>query len=438
MCRRHQKFSEEEDSHPLRQLGKFMRKTNPILILLPFWLFVFFFKFGAGLHYTLLSFLGEQILPIWIVGIVVGTASLLQLIFDVPAGFILDRFGYVKILRLATLVFFFAALALLFGLSLTTFLITVFLGFVGWLFYQPGINAYILVSAKNDEGGKYMGLQHTFSSLGVVCAAAILVLTLKQEAPTIGLIISGILLVALVMAMKTKPDYASVHETSHPWKHYYIRRQFLSKVLKAVKRLNPASTMLAVQNFAAAVFYAMIWFTVPLVIVHQKNSGALSFGLAVFDLAVVILGAYLGRLADRYHKKTLVFIGLFVFAVSGLFLGFNLNILFIFLGFLATAGDEMSSVSLWSWLERLDKKHSEDGLVNGAIILFEDLGWTIGPVMAGFLYGFVGPSLTITIGALPILLTWLFAVVFLRQKTSPELIPASDYIRKPIRHRHKK
>lgn len=415
-----------------------MTNKGPIITLLPFWLYVLFFKFGAGLHYTLLPTLGERILPIWVVGMVIGGASLLQLIFDVPAGFALDRFGYVRILRISSFVFLLGALVFLFGLSVQTFIISIFLGFIGWLFYGPGIDAYTLASAKADSGGKFMGLQHTFGSLGIVLSTMLLPFVIGRGAPAIGLVIASILFFALIMIIRVKKEAASVHDIPHQRKAYYIRRHFLHKVLAAVKRLNPASTMLALQNLSSSIFYGVIWFTVPLIIVHQSNSTMLGLGLGIFDLAVVVLGAFLGRLADRHHKKTLVFLGLLIFSVAGILLGFHFGLLFLLLGFLATVGDEMSNASLWSWLERLDKKHSEDGLVTGAMTLFEDIGWTVGPVIAGFLFGAVGPTLTIAIGALPILATWLFALVFLGPKRSPELLSEPSYPHKPIRHRHKK
>jgi len=37
----------------------------------PFWVFLAIFKFGAGLHFTLLAPLGEQVMPVWIVGILI-------------------------------------------------------------------------------------------------------------------------------------------------------------------------------------------------------------------------------------------------------------------------------------------------------------------------------------------------------------------------------
>jgi len=415
-------------------------QKSPLSALLPFWLFVFLFKFAAGLHYTLMPVLGEKVAPIWVAGIVIAAASFLQLIFDVPAGFLLDRFGYVRVMRVSTFVFLLGACVLLFHFSVFTYLLTIFLSLIGWLFFTSGINAYTLAEAPRTEGGRYMGIQHTFASLGVVCASLLLIFIVHSSTAVIGITLAIIFLFAITALMSTRRDHTSLAELQarHIHHGYYLHRHFIHKVVASMKRLDPPSVVLALQNLTGSIFYAMIWFVVPLVIAAQASTGVLAIGLSIFDLAVVILGAFLGKLADRYKKKLLVFMGLLLFSVMGILLGFNLNILFLLIGFLATTGDEMSSASLWSWLEWLDVGHQDDGLVSGAIVFFDDIGWTIGPLAAGFLFAAVGPSLTIAIGALPILIAWLFSTFFLRGKKEPEPVFTEGYSLKPIRHRHKK
>lgn len=412
-------------------------KQIGIKALLPFWIFVVLFKFGAGLHYSLLSSLGTRVLPIWVVGILVGTGAFFQLIFDVPAGYLLDRFGYVRLLRIATFVFMLAAFSLLFGLSLVTFTITLALSTLGWLFMGPGSNAYMLSHAPKAVAGKYMGFYHTMSSGGVVLATIVLTLVVTRSAQFIGIVIGGLLFCAWIAILLVSRESNSVHtEKKLTHHHYYIRRHFLSHLFKVVKQLNPASSILMLQSFSGCLFYGVIWFTVPLILAGGSHSGLLGVSLSVFDLAVVILGTFLGKLADRIQSKKLVFLGLLTFATTGTLLGFNLNLWFLLLGFLATAGDEMSAVSLWAWLDRLDKKHNEDGLISGAVIMFEDLGWTIGPIFAGIVFNYFGPSWAITLAALPIFVVWLISL-FLKDKSAHPITNrfALEY---PRRHHHKR
>ncbi len=140
----------------------------------PLWLFLVFFKFGAGLHYSLLSPLGERVLPLWLVGIVMGSASFIQFAFDVPAGHMLDRLGYRRLMLIGTLIFLVAAVFLTLPFTLGTYLASVFLSIFGWLFFGPGVNAYILSTASKEHSGLFMSLRDISGSLGIVLSSAFL------------------------------------------------------------------------------------------------------------------------------------------------------------------------------------------------------------------------------------------------------------------------
>lgn len=407
-----------------------------LLAFAPFWIFLILFKFAGGLHYSLVSPLGEQLLPLWIVGLVMGGASLVQLLLDVPAGQLLDRFGYRKLLLITTAIFLLAALCLTFEFTLGAYLLSITLSIFGWLFFGPGVNAYILSSAPKEVAARFMSLKDVFNSTGIVIAASLLPFALLFTPSNIGVFLAGLFVFALAALALAPKDQNSVHaEEKLPTQHYYVRRQ-LKGTLKAMKRLNPASTMLALLNMAGGLFYGTIWFTVPLILAHEVDNQFLGFGLGVFDFSVVVLGFLLGTLADKFDRKALVFIGLLMFAICGMLLGLGFGILFILFGFLATTGDELAELSLWSWLHALDKDHAHDGAIAGVINLFEDVGWMIGPMMAGVLYTFVGPSWTIVVGAVPIFVVWLVYWLVFEKHAIPRL-SLTEIPKKPHRRRYK-
>jgi len=406
--------------------------------MLPFWLFVLFFKFGAGLHYALLSTLGSRVLPVWVVGLCVGGAALLQLILDIPTGALLDRVGYVRLLRLGTFVFLVGTAALFFGLTPATFLLTLLLSEFGWLIFGPGTNAYVLSKAPKHVSGKFLGFFHAVMALGIVLASAAFAVVADKGVFVIAGALTAILAVALFFAFVTRSEPTAVREETNAPRHaHVVRRRFLYRLFASLRALNPASSLLAMQSFAGALFYGSIWFTVPLILATNERGGLLSVSLGIFDLAVVLLGSFLGRLADRYDQKRLVLLGLLLFAGAGSLIGFHLDVWFLLLGFLATAGDEMSHVSLWAWLDRLDAKHDEDGLVSAAIVLFEDLGWTIGPALAGLLFVAIGPAWTIALCSAPIFLTWIASVVFFSERHEPASSRPAVRHESPRRLRHK-
>ena len=148
--------------------------------------------------------------------------------------------------------------------------------------------------------------------------------------------------------------------------------------------------------------------------------------LGIFDFAIIILGSFLGKLSQRIKERYSVIIGLLVFALAGFFLGKQVEWLFLIFGFLATAGEELSTIALWSWLDKLDTDHSEDGKIASVISFFQDLGWTIGPVCAGILYGIFGGELTLSFGAIPVLITFVISTILIMKHghtISPEAYP---------------
>ena len=392
-------------------------RHNPFMTLFPFWMYSFFFQLAGSLHFIYIPVFGERILPIWAVGFAMGAATLIQLLLDIPAGKFLDRVGYVRMLKVTVMFFLAAAFALMFGLSHVTFFITLVFSALGWLFFGPGSDAYILSTAPRNYTGRYISIGDVARSLGTVVTTVIFALVLDISAQMLGVALFMILLIALLFVNFIRPEKRKGWDKKMiKTQHYYIRRHPIRHLLKTIKKLNPASSMLLLTSFVTSVFYAVVWFVLPIALVQELESGALSYGLAVFDLAVVLLGAYLGKLADTGDKQWMVFYGLFIFATFGLLTGFMLNAWFLLFGFLATVGDELSAVSLWAWMNDLDRDHAEDGFVAGLITFAGDLGWTVGPILAGLLYVPLGPKWTIAVGAILAFFTWfVYALVPFRQ-----------------------
>lgn len=410
--------------------------NNPFWMLWPFWAFILLYKIGAALHYSLNSPLGEKVVPLWAVGIAMGLAAGIQLVLDVPAGFLLDRLGYRRLLRIGTSIFLVAISCLFFELTPTTYFLTLGISALGWLFFMPGISAYILAAANPENAGRFMSMRDTFNSLGTVGGAIIFPLAIILPVPYTAGIMFFFLAASLLALWLTPKEKTSVHtEKKIATQHYHVRRDYLGKVIRAMKHLDPASSLLVLQGFSASVFYATVWFVVPIMIVRTGNN-LLSLGLGIFDFAIVALGFLFGTLADRWNKRLLILGGLLVFAVTGVFLGFNFNWWFLVLGFIATSGDELSSLSLWAWLDNIKRDHTENGLISGAISFTQDLGWAIGPVMAGFLFVSIGPTWTIVAGSLMLFLTWTVSVARTTIHPGISSVVAARYA-KPHRPRHK-
>lgn len=401
-----------------------------------FFIFLTAYKFAAVLHYSLLSPLGERLLPLWIVGLLIGGESFLQMFLDVPAGHLIDRFGKKRMLAIGWIAFV-AAGASLMHFSLFNYIMSIAFSIIGWLFLQPGTSAYMLAYAEKDSGGRFFALRDTFSSIGVVLASLSLPFVLMYAPPIIGTFLLAIFAIAIIALWVSPPDKPNLHtEPVLPAEPYHIHRTDLMKSIRALKRLNPASGMLTAYTCAGAIFYGAVWFVVPLMIASDVSQQFLGLGLGIFDLSVVMLGVLIGTIVDHSDKRVMVFYGLLLFTLMGMIIGSTLGPLFLLFGFLAAAGDEITGLSLWAWLHSLDKDHAHDGAVAGVIALSNDIGYSIGPVVAGFAFSAWGPSLTITACAIPLLLVWIvYAIKIHPQATFP--LSLIEIPQMPMRRRHK-
>ncbi|HEX8993982.1 MAG TPA: MFS transporter [Candidatus Paceibacterota bacterium] len=413
---------------------------NLIIRFLPFWIFIIVYKGALLLHYSLVPIFGEKLLPVWLIGLVVGGESFIQLLLDVPAGHLVDRVGQKRILLFTTPIFLLSAALLYFKLSLTTYLLSVFVSAFSWLFFGPAVSAYILSHANKETSGKFISLRDSSASLGVVLSGAILPLVALQSQQTIVGILLSLSLIGIAFLSISPRDKAVAHrESIQPAHHrHHIRRKFITETWASIKELNPASGMLVLHMFAGALFYAAIWFVVPLLIASQQHGAIMGFGLSVFDVSIVLLGYLIGMVVDRGDKRALIFFGMILFAVTGALSGASFGILFLLFGFLASTGDETTCLSLWSWLHSLDKEHTHDGAVSGVVSFAEDLGYTIGPIVSGILYGIVGPTWTIVFGALPIAASWLVyqAFVYRHHKYQNHTRQIRSVLGSSLRRRH--
>lgn len=402
---------------------------------LPFWLFLAFFKFGGGLHYTILSPLGEKVMPVWLIGVLIGVTAFVQLALDIPAGYLVDRYGQRRLLAITTLCFAIAGAFFLLGLTKFAFLASLAVSTFGWLFLGPGASAYIMNHAPEKAVGRFTSTGDVFASVGIVLASAVIPFVVLLDTKIVGMILVALFGIAFICICLAPKD-AKVKPADHPHHlRHRTRKSFLSEAWRTIIRLRPVSILMMLSGFSSSTFYAIIWFVVPLLIAHEPENGLLGIGLGIFDFAVVALGFFLGKIVDKYEKKSLVAFGLFVFAIAGMLLGFDFGPLFLFLGFIATTGEELATLSLWAWLYKIDKEHKSYGLISGTISVFEDIGWMVGPVVAGVLYGTIGPTWTIAVGGA---LIFCNLIIFIFMTKHPIVPGVSNMLPlKPHRKRYK-
>ncbi len=113
------------------------RKAGILLSFAGLWLFLIFFKLAGGVHYALVVPLGEEFMPVRLMGAIISAGAFIQMMLDIPAGKLLDKYGYKKILILCTIAFALAGALFLLKINALTIILSVALSTVGWLFASP-------------------------------------------------------------------------------------------------------------------------------------------------------------------------------------------------------------------------------------------------------------------------------------------------------------
>jgi len=203
------------------------KKLAIISSYLFFWLFLIFFKLGAGLQYTLLSPLGARVLPIWAVGIVIAVSTLFQLFLDIPAGYLLDKFGYKRMLVIGTLFALAGVLVFFYGVTIPSLIASIFLVAMGWLFFTPGISAYVLSHATRKESVRFMAYRDVFGALGIVLAALSLPFTVNASGGSIATYLGIIVIIALIAILLAPRDKKKITARTSPHEKTHHQRRYL-------------------------------------------------------------------------------------------------------------------------------------------------------------------------------------------------------------------
>lgn len=383
--------------------------------LLPLWVFIVLFKIGCVLHYSLIAVFGAQILPLWAVGFATGATTLFQLLFDIPAGRFIDRYGARAALRLSTLFFLIAVGALFSGITPFTYALTLLFSAAGWLFFTPSISAYVLTVTPVAIMGRTTSARRLSEGLGGMLATIGLASILTLSTPVIALLmlypLIGATIVVWFLWEPAKP------QPTHRTLHRVRARAAVSSLVtlkRAFREMSPAAGILAAWSFARGLVYGALWLIVPLGIA----SGSMNipgYSLSVFDGAIILVGFTLGGFVDKTRNKSRIILLAILVCGAGLaLLSFSSTWLFLVFAIIVSLSDELATVGLWSWLDTLDRHHDEDGIVAGAITLADDLGWTIGPIMAGILLATSNAPTAILASSVPLFA--LFLIVLLRRR----------------------
>lgn len=374
------------------------------------WVAIVLFKVGAVLHYSTITVLGAQVLPIWVVGAGNAVAAGLQLALDIPAGLLVQRYGAARMLGLSTCALLVAAGVWFFGVTPQTYVVSLLASALGWLFFSPAHSAYILANAPASHVGRLSAARRIMEGVGGLIPTALLPLYVTLPSKTIGLLMLYPLLgslVALYIVGLHERGKKRVLPARSP------RVSLITRVTHALRTTGIAGGVMMGWTFALSAFYGGLWLVVPLLV--ARGNPVLSIALVGIELSSIMIGGVAGKLADSKARRRVFLPSALIGALAALLVGHVGSWWFVGAVLVLSFADEFVTDTLWTFIHgRTQGKHIE-GVVSGAVTFFDDLGYMVGPALAGFLFAF-GSATVFTALALPIVAMFLIGSVLFSAK----------------------
>jgi MFS family permease len=357
----------------LRHIVNFKRVIFPISVAF------FIYTFGWGITSPVFSIYVNRVTGnLFLTGIVLSMTTMMGIFLNIPLGILENRMSLKRVLQTVLLIY--SALALLYPISnsfLSLLLVSVARGVASsflWLTSWAYVFAYTEKSVKGKETGFFSDMNDFASALSPIVGGLVAVLSFFLPFYLLSLTsLTAFVVVSLYLKEIPKPDKASFKlQMTTLWGHMRNNR-FLKTV------------------FLIIVFYALInvYYSFLSVFLNGEGIPILLIGviLTVALLPAVALEVPMGNLIDRHGiRKTLVMAASLT-VLTGVLIPLSSNLYYTLTIVTAfTASYTMIFIALYSRMS--DIMGESKTAITGAIATFKDLGYTLGPLLAGTLMEF--------------------------------------------------
>ncbi|MDG6983783.1 MAG: MFS transporter [Nitrososphaerota archaeon] len=368
-----------KDLSELRHLRAFRRAILPVSSAF------FIYTFGWGVTTPVFSIYVNNVTGnAFLTGVVLSITTMAGVFLNIPFGIIEDRMNMKRVLQVVLL--FYAGLAVLYpqaGSFASLLLLSVGRGVASsflWLTSWAYIFSYAEKSVRGKETGFFSDMNDLASALSPVVGGAISILSFflpfyVLSATSVG----AFLVVTFFLKESPRPERASLG----------VQLKKLREKMKESKFLKTI--------FLVVVFYALInvYYSFLSIFLNAEGISIPLIGiiLTVALIPAVSLEVPIGHLMDsRGVRKTLP-IAVVLTALTATLIPLSSNFVYS-LGVVTafTVSYTMIFIALYS---RMSDVMAEDKVaMTGVIATFKDLGYTIGPLLAGFFIESTGLSTT--------------------------------------------
>jgi len=370
--------------HRLKLLG---RGRGPLANV---YLIVLAWSVGNGALWFFLPQLAEKLTSnVGYVGVLLAIPAATALVVDIPLGDLTDKVGVRRVLLFGILGLTVAGF-LFRAVSTTTSLILflILFGLLYQLFYIP-TETYVMDKspkvARSEYLGGYTSMVHLGLSVGAVVAGYLLVSGMDEGIFAVSNMYVLACLVAGGLALLLFRDYRKMREgLVEGIEEVVIKDRVYFRELLDYRKLGSTGFSVLALTFIITLFDGMVWALEPLL---YRSLGIQPFYggiiLAAFVVPLIVFEVPAGFLADRYGKRKMLFLGLFVSGVFSILFGFAQSpaMLFAF-AFCATIGLAM----VWPAMEGILADASDSigrGESVGVWSISRDAGYAAGPFVGG-------------------------------------------------------
>jgi DHA1 family multidrug resistance protein-like MFS transporter len=363
----------------LRHVRTFQR------VILPISSAFFIYTFGWGVVSPVFSIYVNHVTgSTFLTGLVLSITTMAGIFLNIPFGIIENQVNMKRVLQVVLL--FYSVLALLYpqansflallSLSVGRGIASSFLWLTSWAY----IFSYADKAVKGKETGFFSDMNDFASAISPIIGGFVSIISFFLPFYLLSITsFSAFIVITLFLKEIPRPEKIPV------------RLQFakLASHVRGRRFLRTLSMIIA--------FYALIniYYSFLPVFLNDEGLSVASIGvlLTVALLPAVSLEVPIGHFIDSKGIRKVLSIAVILTTLTGVMLPLSNNFYYLIILVTAFTGS-YTTIFIGLYSRMSDVIGKEKAAMTGAIATFKDLGYTIGPLLAGFLIEFLGMSAT--------------------------------------------
>jgi MFS family permease len=365
-------------------------------VILPISSAFFIYTFGWGVTSPVFSIYVNNVTGnAFLTGLVLSVTTMAGVALNIPFGILEDRMNMKRVLQVVLL--FYSALALLYpqadntasllALSVGRGVASSFLWLTSWAY----IFSFTEKASKGKETGFFSDMNDLASAVSPVVGGLVSIISFFFPFYILsGTSFAAFVVITIFLKEVPRPEKASLKLQFAKLSGYMRESRFLKTV------------------FLIVVFYALInvYYSFLSVFLHDEGVSIPLIGviLTVALVPAVSLEVPMGNLVDRRGIRRTLSIAIVLTTAAAILIPLSRDFVYIVAVVTAfTVSYTMIFIALYSRMS--DIMREDKVAMTGAIATFKDLGYTLGPLLAGLLIEVLGMIETFyVVGALFILL----------------------------------